>query len=74
MQYYNPSIPGVHFFKIIEFLLSTYTVNKKNTGKPRVLVTIIALVPFPGVVVVRIWSLTEFTTQVQRGEAINNFV
>ena len=34
----------MHFFKIIELLsLSTYTVNKKNTHKPRVLVMIIAL-------------------------------
>ena len=26
------------------------------------------------VVIVYVWSLTEFTTQVQRSEAINNFV
>ena len=43
MQSYNPSISGVHFFKITELSLSTYTVNKKNTGKPRDLATIIGL-------------------------------
>ena len=49
MQSYNH--PRVHFFKIIELSLSTYTINKKNTGKPCVLVTIIALLHSPAALV-----------------------